>query len=226
MFLLCNPHNPGGSVWTREELTRLADLCKRYDVLVISDEIHADLVHAPHKHIPFASVSDDASKRTITLMAPSKTFNTAGLTTSIVIAQNEKLLEEFNHGLNTPHLHMGNIFGTIALMAAFNHGEEWLGQLMVYLKENIEFVDNYCKEHIPQLKVIQPEATFLVWIDARELEMTNDELNTLLLNKANVAVNPGAMFGEGGEGFIRVNIGCPRSILEKAFNQIREALVV
>lgn len=225
MLLLCNPHNPGGSVWTKDELTELSEICNENSILVVSDEIHADVIFAPAKHISYASISEKAAQNSITIMSHSKTFNVAGLTTSFVIASNKNILEKYNKALSIPHLHMGNIFGTEALMAAYNGGEEWLEELIMYLKGNINFVDEFIKKHIPNLKVIIPESTFLIWIDCTKLGMTGEELKKFFLHTAKVAINEGSMFGPGGEGFIRMNIGCPRSTVETAMNRIKEAVV-
>jgi cystathionine beta-lyase len=223
VLIISNPHNPGGSVWTKQELLRLNEICLEHQILVISDEIHADVVYSPHKHVPFASISQEAALNSITVMSHSKTFNTAGLTTSYVISENKELLDKYNKGLYTGHLNMGNIFGTEALIAAYNYGGEWLEELLVYLKNNIDFVSAYFDNYFPKMKVIVPESTFLVWIDCREMNMSSDELKTFFFNEANVAVNEGSVFGPGGEGFVRMNIGCPLSTIEKALEQIRRA---
>ncbi|MFA6404305.1 MAG: MalY/PatB family protein [Salinivirgaceae bacterium] len=224
MLLLCNPHNPGGSVWKRNELEQLAEICLANNMMVISDEIHADIVFSPSKHIPFASLNNEIGEKTLTVMSHSKTFNVAGLTTSFVITQNAEMLKKFNKGLHIPHLHMGNIFGTEALIAAYEQGEPWLNELLVYLKNNIAFLDNYLKNEIPILKLIIPESTYLLWIDCRALNMNSKELNEFFIQKAKVAINEGSMFGPGGEGFIRINVGCPKAIVEKALTQIKIAV--
>lgn len=223
MLLLCNPHNPGGSVWTKEELLELSKICNENNVLVISDEIHADVVYAPAKHVPFSSISDMAAQNSLTVMSHSKTFNVAGLTTSFVISANKELLAKYNKALGIPHLHMGNLFGTEALMAAYNYGEEWVGELVQYLKTNVNFVDSYFKEYLPKMKVIVPESTFLIWIDCRELGMTPKQVGDFFLNECKVAINEGSIFGEEGEGFIRMNIGCTLSTIKKALHQIKNA---
>ncbi|MDA3893717.1 MAG: pyridoxal phosphate-dependent aminotransferase [Salinivirgaceae bacterium] len=223
LLLLCNPHNPGGSVWTKDELLELSKICVANNVLVVSDEIHADIVYAPAKHIPYATISDEAAQNSLTVMSHSKTFNVAGLTTSFVISANNELLVKYNRGLNTPHLHMGNIFGTEALIAAYSHGEEWLAELILYLKSNIDYVDAFFKEHLPKIKVIVPESTFLIWIDCRELGLSGKELSELFLKKAKVAVNEGSIFGLTGEGFMRMNIGCTKETVKLALNRINEA---
>lgn len=224
LLLLCNPHNPGGSVWTKDELTELSAICEKNNITVISDEIHADVVYKPAKHTPFATVSDWAAQNSITVLSHSKTFNVAGLTTSFIIAQNKVLLNRYNRGLNTPHLHMGNIFGTEALIAAYTHGEEWLEQLNIYLHNNISYLDTFFKENFPQIKVIIPESTFLVWIDCRALGLNGKQLGDLFLHEAKVAINEGSIFGKVGEGFIRMNVGCNLTTIKKALSQIKTAL--
>lgn len=223
MLLLCNPHNPGGSVWKKEELKKLSEICIKNNILVVSDEIHADVVFAPNKHIPYASISEEAAQQSITVMSHSKTFNVAGLTTSYVIIPNKHLLLDYNRALNIPHLGMGNIFGTEVLIAAYQKGEDWLEQLLSYLDKNTEFVVDFFKNKLPEFEVIIPESTFLIWIDCRKMGWNAEEITDFFFNKANVAVNEGSIFGSGGEGFIRLNVGCPLSIVEKALNQIKEA---
>lgn len=223
MLLLCNPHNPGGSVWTKQELLELSKICNDNSIIVVSDEIHSDIVYSPAKHTPYASVSENAAQNSLTVMSHSKTFNVAGLTTSFVISANNDLLDKYNKALGIPHLHMGNIFGTEALIAAYNYGEEWLTELIQYLKENIDFVDEFIKQNMPKLRVIVPESTFLIWIDCRELGLSNSELREFFLKESKVAVNEGSLFGEAGNGFIRMNIGCTKQTIVKALNQIKES---
>jgi len=224
MLILCSPQNPGGRVWTREELQRLGKLCLDYGVLILSDEIHSDLVFAPNVHTPMASISEQLLEITVTVNAPSKTFNTAGLSSSYLIVKNEELRKKINQVMDSLHITMGNIFGTIALEAAYNHGKPWLEELLVYLKGNLDFTSDYFEKHIPQIKMMMPEATYLVWLDCRGMGMSDDELKTFFIEKAGVGLNPGIQFGAPGSGFMRLNIACPKSILEKALNQIRQAL--
>lgn len=223
MFLLSNPHNPGGTVWTRAELEQISALCLKYNVLVVSDEIHADIVYTPAKHTPYASLSEEAALNSITVLSHSKTFNVAGLTTSYVIIPDKKLLNKYNAALSVPHLGMGNIFGTEALIAAYNNGEEWLSELLIYLKRNIDYLVKFTKEHLPLLEVIVPESTFLVWVDCRKTGWTPKEITEFFIKKAKVAINEGSTFGQGGEGFIRLNIGCTYNTVQKAMQQIKEA---
>jgi cystathionine beta-lyase len=222
MLIISNPHNPGGSVWTKDELLHLAEICNRNKVLVVSDEIHSDLIFKPARHVPYASLNEETAMNSITVSSHSKTFNVAGLTTSYVIIPNRDILRQYNRGISIPHLHMGNIFGTEALIAAYSEGEDWLEELLVYLKGNLDFMQNYVAKNIPKMKIINPESTFLVWCDCRELGLSGSELKDLLFKKAKVAINEGSMFGLGGEGFIRVNIGCTRRQLENALERIKQ----
>lgn len=225
MLILSSPHNPGGSVWTKEELTRMAEICLKYNVLIISDEIHCDLILKPFKHIPLASLSKEISMQTITTLAPSKTFNLSGFSTASVIIENEILRRKFDVTLNHLHIGGGNIFGNIASEEAYLHGDSYVDELMEYLAENIKILDEYVREFLPGIKVIIPEATFLVWLDCREMGLKDNELNDFFLKKAKVGFNPGVMFGPGGEGFMRMNIGCQKATLLKALDQIREAFL-
>lgn len=223
MLILSNPHNPGGSVWTREELTQMADICLKYNVLILSDEIHCDLVYKPNKHIPVASLSNEISMQTITTVAPSKTFNLSGFSTSSVIIENDSLRRQLISQIENLHIGWGNIFGNIASEEAYQHGDTYVDELMDYLAKNVAILENYVAQHLPQIKVIRPEATFLVWLDCRNTGMDDDELNHFFLHKAKVGLNPGKMFGAGGEGFMRMNIGCPASTLLTGLDRIRDA---
>ncbi|MCK9208546.1 MAG: aminotransferase class I/II-fold pyridoxal phosphate-dependent enzyme, partial [Salinivirgaceae bacterium] len=173
---------------------------------------------------PLASISNEIAEQTLTVMSHSKTFNVAGLTTSYVICPNSEMLKKYNRGLNVPHLHMGNIFGTEALIAAYTEGEPWLEQLLVYLQKNIETVDAFLKAEIPQIKMMKPESTYLLWLDCKELKMEPKELHQFFLSEAKVAINEGSMFGPGGEGFVRMNVGCPQSMVKQGLQQIKDAL--
>jgi cystathionine beta-lyase len=224
MLILSNPHNPGGSVWTKEELTQMAEICLKYNVLIISDEIHCDLVFKPFKHIPVASLSKDISMQTITTVAPSKTFNLSGLSTSSVLIENDSLRRKFNAKLEHLHIGGGNIFGNIASEEAYLHGDQYVDELMDYLAVNIETLIDFAAKHLPKIKVIRPESTFLVWLDCREMGLNDEYLNKFFLQKAKVGFNPGVMFGPGGEGFMRMNIGCPRATLLKALEMIKMAI--
>lgn len=224
VLILCNPHNPGGRVWSRQELIDIAEICYDNSILVISDEIHSDLAFGSHKHIPFASVSEKAAQNSITFMAPSKTFNIAGIVSSFSIIPNKELRDKFHTYLESSELNDGHIFAYLALEAAYNHGEEWLDEVKEYIWGNITFVDNYLKENIPQVKAIIPEASFLVWLDCSQLGLSQKELVSLFINDAKLALNDGVMFGAGGEGFMRMNVGTARSVLAKALDNLKKAI--
>ncbi|WCK55557.1 pyridoxal phosphate-dependent aminotransferase [Aneurinibacillus sp. Ricciae_BoGa-3] len=224
LLFLCSPHNPVGRVWTKKELAELADICLENDVLIISDEIHSDLVYAGFKHIPIASLSQEIANLTITCTAPSKTFNLAGLQTSNLIIPNKELRQRYVEKLNSHYLKNTNTFGIVALEAAYREGEEWLDQLIAYLHGNLTYLTRFLQRNIPQIKVIQPEATYLVWLDCRELGLSKVELQQFMLKKAKIAFNHGYIFGQGGEGFVRMNIACPRTILEDALNRLLVAI--
>ncbi len=224
MFVLCNPHNPGGSVWTREELLRLAGLCLRYEVLMVSDEIHCDLVFKPFKHLPLATLSEEVAARCITLTAPSKTFNLSGLSTASVIITDEALRKTYKATLDPLHIGGGNIAGNVASQAAYANGDDWVDQLNEYLSGNLDLMEDYFQQYIPRVKMLRPEATFLVWLDCRDLGLDDEQLNRFFLEKARLGLNRGDMFGPGGSGFMRMNIGCPRATLIRALEQLREAV--
>lgn len=222
LLLLCNPQNPGGMVWTREELEALTAICLENKVLIISDEIHSDLVFEGHKHIPLPTISEEVAQSCVVCMAGSKTFNIAGLTTSFVVIPNKRLLARYERELKVPHLHMGNIFGSVALETAYREGEAWLEQMLVYLQENMQLVRTYLKENLPQVVPMEPEATYLVWLDFNALGLYDEELNERLL-KAGVGLNRGVQFGKQGSGYMRINIGCQRSTLLQALECIKAA---
>ena len=223
MLILSNPHNPGGSVWTRDELLQMAAICLKHNVIILSDEIHCDLVYKPFKHTPVASLSQEISHQTITTVAPSKTFNLSGLSTASVIIENSNLRRKFNLQLDHLHIGGGNIFGNIASEQAYLHGDSYVDELMDYLGKNVEMLKKYVAENLPNIEVIEPEATFLVWLDCRKMGMSDEELNKFFLYTARVGMNPGAMFGPGGEGFMRMNIGCPAITLMQGLHQIKKA---
>lgn len=225
ILILCNPHNPGGIVWDRQTLIELAEICYDNNVLVISDEIHSDLAFEGRQHIPFASVSDKAAEISITFMAPSKTFNIAGIVSSFVVIINEELRKKFFTYLQRSELCDGHLFAYLAAEVAYNECEDWLIEAKQYIWENIKFVDNYLKENIPQIKAIVPQASFLIWLDCRELNLSQDKLVSFFINKAYLALNNGVTFGEEeGRGFMRLNVGSPRSILEKALENLKKAV--
>ena len=223
-MILCSPHNPIGRVWSREELAKVGQLCIKYNVVLISDEIHSDLIYAGNTHTPTASISEQLAQCTVTCIAPSKTFNIAGLSTSVTIIPNKDLREKFNNTIKLLGIEMSNLFGITALEAAYTHGNEWLEQLLAYLKGNVDFLMDYFESKIPNIKVSEPEGTYLIWLDCRELGMNQKELISFFINKAHVGLNDGAIFGAGGEGFMRMNIACPRSLLAEALNRIEQAV--
>ena len=224
MLVLANPHNPGGRVWSRDTLSRLADLCAAHKVIVISDEIHSDLMLYGNRHTPFAMVSDAAAQNSITFGAPSKTFNMAGIVSSFAIVPNDTLRRKFFHWLDVNEFNAPTFFATLATEAAYTHGRAWMKQMLAYIEGNIDFTANYLQQHIPQIKAIKPEASFLIWLDCSELQLSHESLNDLFINKAHLALNDGEMFGPGGEGHMRLNAGCPRSQLLKALEQLKQAV--
>lgn len=224
VLILSNPHNPAGIVWDKDTLARLADFCHDRHILVISDEIHCDMALWGNKHVPFATVSEKAAQGSITFGAPSKTFNIAGIVSSYAIVPNDEIRVKFYSWLTANELNEPTIFSPIATIEAFQHGEEWRQAMLHYVEENILFVEDYCKKHISQLKPLRPEASFLVWLDCRQLGIDHKQLVDLFVNKAHLALNDGEMFGQGGEGFMRMNVGTPRSVLQQALEQLRQAL--
>lgn len=224
MLILSNPHNPAGICWDRETLKRLADFCFSRHILVISDEIHCDMALWGNKHIPFATVSEAAEACSITFGAPSKTFNIAGIVSSYAIVPNEKIRHRFFGWLKANELDEAPLFSPIATIAAFQYGENWRKAMLHYVEENIRFVTDYCAEHLPQIKPWCPQASFLVWLDCRNLGLDHEALVELFVRKAHLALNDGEMFGIGGEGFMRMNVASPRSVLRKALEQLTEAL--
>lgn len=224
LFLLCNPHNPVGRVFTREELEAMGRLCLEYGVKVVSDEIHSDLVLSPSRHIPFASLSPELAANTIVCTAPSKTFNLAGLSTSNIIIPDEGLRTLFNRTLEDSAQKSFNLFGAVACEAAYRHGGEWLDQLLGYLDGNRRFALEFFRERLPDLKVTEPEGMYFLWVDCRSLGLGNQELEQFLLREAGVWFNQGHIFGPGGEGFVRINIGCPRTLVEAGLSRLAHAV--
>jgi cystathionine beta-lyase len=223
IFMLCNPHNPTGRVFRKDELEQMAEICLRHNIVICSDEIHHDLVYRGHKHIPIASLDKEISAHSFTLFAPSKTFNIAGLTSSVLVCTNPELrakLDVASQGL------MGwvNIFGQTATLAAYRDGEEWLEEMLSYLEENRDFTFNFVNNEMPGISMAKPEGTYLAWLDcsAANLEMPPYDF---FLEKARVGLNAGKRFGKGGEGFVRLNFGCPRSTLTEGLERIRKALI-
>ncbi len=224
MLIFCSPHNPVGRVWSKIELEKLAEICFDNNVLVVSDEIHSDFALYDNKHLPFATVSEKARNNSITLMAPSKTFNIAGIVSSFAVIHNQDIQKKYLGFLSPRELDKGTIDAYVATEVAYNHGETWLNEAIAYIESNIEFVKGYLANNIPQIKVVNPEAMFLLWLDCRNLGLSQDKLVDLFVNKANLALNSGTMFGKEGEGFMRLNIGTPQSVLRKAMDNLYKAI--
>ncbi len=224
MLVICNPHNPVARVWSREELNRMMEIAERHDLMVFSDEIHSDIVYSPHRHFPTLLLGDDARRRTIAAYATSKTFNLAGLQLSVIIIADPVLRADYTRFIRNLHLTGSNIFGIVATQTAYEHGGEWLSQLLSYLWENYLFVSEYANVNLPGVRVLEPEGTFLLWLDCRGTGMSDEELSEFFIHKAGVGMNNGAMFGTGGDGFMRMNIATPRANLRNALDCIRDAL--
>ena len=224
MLILCSPHNPGGRVWTKEELKTLSEICLKHNLIVLSDEIHCDIVFKGYKHIPLQTVSEEIAQRSIAFISPSKTFNLAGLRTSVAIIPNENIRKAYNAVLKALNIGEANTFGMIALEAAYKHGDAWLNELLSYLEGNLKFLDEFFKERIPELELMPPEGTYVPLVNCEKLKMTPKELWELFIEKAHVAVNLGANYGPGGENFIRINIATPRKILKEGLERIEKAI--
>lgn len=224
MLILCNPHNPTGNVWPREALARIGELCLQHNMLLVSDEIHSDLVLPSYHHTPVASLSDELAGITITCMSASKTFNLAGLSTAYLVIPNARMRQIYDKMLDDVHVGAGNIFGFIATEAAYNHGDEWLGQLMTYIAGNVNLVTEVLSSHVPQIKVVQPEATYLVWLDCSELGLSPEALRHFMIRNARLGLNDGPMFGPEGKGFQRMNVACPRAVLHGGLTRLQEAV--
>lgn len=224
VLILSNPHNPAGIVWDKDTLARLAEFCYDHNILVISDEIHCDMALWGNTHVPFATASDKAAQCSITFGAPSKTFNIAGIVSSYSIIPNDEIRNRFYTWLAANELNEAPMFSPIATIAAFKNGEQWRKAMLHYVEQNIIFMEEYCKTHLPKIKPLRPEASFLVWLDCRALGLNHEQLIDLFVNKAHLALNDGEMFGKGGAGFMRVNVGTPRAILTKALEQLTKAV--
>ena len=225
LLILCNPHNPGGVVFPEETLRQLADICDRHGITVLSDEIHCEMLLGGRRHHPFASVSEAAARRTITFMAPSKTFNIAGVVSSYCIVQEPALAEKFFAYLESNETDYPPIFSAEATRAAYTpQGKAWRAEMLDYVQGNIDFVDGWLREHLPQIRAVRPEASFLVWLDCRKLGLPQPALVDLFVNKARLALNDGSVFGEEGRGFMRLNVGCPRANLRAALESLAAAV--
>lgn len=224
MLILCNPHNPVGRVWKKEELERLGEICLKNNIIIVSDEIHSDLIMPGYKHTPIASISKEFSEITITCTSVSKTFNLAGLSMSYLIISNPDLKSRYVHTIQRTGLSTTNIFGIIALETSYRYGSNWLDELIEYLRKNRDFVKDFLKEKIPFVKTTELEGTYLMWLNFKELGLKQEELKNLLYNEAKVGLQDGRMFGEEGEGFMRMNIACPKPILEEAMKRIEKTV--
>jgi cystathionine beta-lyase len=225
MFYMSNPHNPGGRVFTREELKRMGDICVANNVIIVSDEIHCDLLYNGNKHISIATLSPEIQQNTITCIAPSKTFNIAGLQTSCLVIPNTEIKEVYDKFLGSIGIMRPNVFGISSLAAAYNEGDEWLDQLLEYLHDNLDFMRNYIKENIPGMKIMEPDATYLIWLDFRDMDIDSEEFHKILLEDGKVWLDEGYMFGEVGKGFERINIACPRDTLKEGLDRIKDSLI-
>ena len=224
LFLLCHPHNPSGRVGLREKLERIAEICYDNNVIVISDEIHADMTYKGFHHIPFATVSEKAKMNSITMMAASKSFNIAGLISSFTIIPNEDLRERHNGFLRKSELNHPHIFATIATAAAFTEeGAQWLGQLVDYITANVDYLQDFLAQNMPLLSIVRPQASYLVFIDCRKLNLTPEQLSEFFVQKAGIGLIEGSVFGEQGRGFARMDVGCPRATLHQALSQLHRA---
>jgi len=224
LLILSNPHNPAGIVWDKKTLQQLATFCYEHHILVISDEIHSDMALFGHKHIPFASVSDEAATCSITFGAPTKTFNIAGIVSSYAIVPDPEIRRRFYGWLEANEMADPTLFAPIATIAAFKYGEPWRKEMLHYVEENVKFVEKFCDEHLPQIRPFRPQASFLVWLDCKALQLSHAELNTLFVNGGHLALNDGEMFGAEGRGFMRLNVGAPRSVIIQAMEQLKEAV--
>lgn len=222
LMLLCNPHNPSGRVWTREELRRIGDICIKNNVVVVADEIHCELVHPGFTYTPFASVSEEFQKHSVTCVAPSKAFNIAGLQIANIIVENDKWRQRIDKAININEVCDVNPFGVIATIAAYNEGEEWLNQMLQYIHGNYLFFKDYCEEHLPQLPVAPLEGTYLAWMDCRSLGIPSEELEEELMKEAKLWLNAGSMYGKEGEGFMRWNLACPRQLVKEGMERFSQ----
>ncbi|MCF6171728.1 MAG: PatB family C-S lyase [Bacteroidales bacterium] len=223
MFFLCSPHNPVGKCFTPDELLRMGELCLENNVLVVSDEIHNDLILPGFSHSPMAALSDDLAENTISCIAPSKTFNLAGLSTSTVIIKNEELRNKFAKALNGPHLGKGNLFGAVASQAAYTFGDDWVDELMQYVHNNFQLLERFLQAEIPVLSVTKAESTYMAWIEFRKTGLTDDEIKEKLIHEAGLGLSAGTLFGKGGEGFQRMNLAAPKSVVRDALERLKAA---
>lgn len=224
IFLLCSPHNPLGIVWTKEELKKMVEICIKHDVLVVSDEIHSDLIFHNKEFVPTATISDEIKNHVISCISGTKTFNLAGLQASTTVFPNLKMKEKYDEFWSNMDICRNNAFSSVAMEAAFNDGEEWLEQVLDYISKNFDFIKDYCAKYIPKIKPNLPDATYLVWLDCRDLGLNNEELKNFMIKKAKLGLNEGDKFGRSLNGFMRLNAACPKSVLEEAMKQLKDAV--
>ncbi|MDF2514016.1 MAG: aminotransferase [Herbinix sp.] len=224
LFILCNPQNPVGRVWTVDELTRMGEICLKHNVIIISDEIHCDFIYPGYHHTVFSNINEAFAQNTVTCTAPSKTFNLAGLQVSNIFIQNSELRKKFIDELDRSGYSQLNTLGLIACKAAYQYGETWLTELRAYLYENLSFVREYLKENLPEVKLVEPQGTYLIWLDFSALNLSHRDMKDLIVNKAKLWLDAGQMFGKSGYGFERINIACPRAILKQALDQLVQAI--
>ena len=224
LMIICNPHNPVGRVWTRDELARAGEICRRHNVLVISDEIHGDIVYKPHHYTPIASISDELAQHSVTCLSPAKTFNIAGAVDAMAVIANKQYRKQFHDFAHRYQINKTNVFTSAAIKAAYSQGGEWLDELLAYLQGNVDFLRAYLHENLPQVKLIEPEGTYLVWLNFEALGLSTKGLARFLAQKAGLALNPGYWFGREGAGYARMNIACPRSLLQEALLRLTHAV--
>ncbi|HWP97932.1 MAG TPA: MalY/PatB family protein [Syntrophomonadaceae bacterium] len=224
LLILCSPHNPVGRMWEPRELAALGDICLEHGIRVISDEIHADLVFPGQRHTVFASLSSELEQNCAICTAPSKTFNIAGIQASNITIPNPEIRSAYRQVLNTGELGLPNVFAIAAAEAAYTQGEAWLDEMMIYVRDNFKYLQKFMAENIPRIKIIEPEATYLVWLDCRSLGMNNQQLDRFIRDQARLVLSPGHIFGSAGSGFQRMNIACPRAILEEALRRLESAV--
>ena len=224
ILFLCNPHNPIGHVLTKEELTKIGEICLKHKVIVVSDEVHLDIIYKGHKHRPFASISDEFARNSVTCMSPNKTFNLGGLQAASIIIPNEKHRKAFELTLSKSGFEQLNPFGLVAVQTAYYEGEEWLEQLLEYLQENLNFIEKFLEEKLPEVELVKTEGTYLAWLDFRKLGLFKNELHDFLVEKVKIVLDDGFVFGDEGDGFQRFNFACPRSVVEEALSRIEKAV--
>ena len=224
ILILCNPHNPIGRVWTREELTQIGAICQEHNVLIIADEIHGDITYPPHRYTPLASISEELAQISFTCLSPAKTFNIAGMVDAVTIIPNEAHRAQFRDFAHRYQINRTNVFASTAVEAAYRQGEPWLDELLAYLQTNIDFLRAYLQENIPQVRLVEPDGTYLVWLNFAELGLDAKALEQFLAREAKIALSPGYWFGREGAGFVRMNIACPRAILQEALTRLAHAV--